>query len=333
MSQPKGSVPVALALLGNIVVTIIKAIVAAFSGSSAMFSEAVHSFADTLNQSLLLIGVWRSRKKPEGEFNYGYGSERFFWAVISACGIFFVGAGITIWRGLHALLYPESVAIDFYAFLVLFVSFVIEFWTFRVATRELVRAYPDLSWWDRLDRADPSTLAVCLEDGIAVIGVLIASIAIAFSYVTQNTMWDAAGSILIGILLAVAAVILIMKNRVYLIGRAIPEWEKEAILEILKKEPSIERVIDFKSTVIGIGEHRIKCEVEFNGSSLLDEQYQQEGLRSQFDEIRNDYEEFKKFCVEYADRIPRLMGKKIDEIEEKIREAYPSIRHIDIEIN
>ncbi|MCE9541815.1 cation diffusion facilitator family transporter [Candidatus Kaiserbacteria bacterium] len=333
MSQVRGQGPVIAALVGNVVVTVIKTAVAITSGSSAMFSEAVHSLADTLNQSLLLIGVRRSRKAPDEEFGYGYGFERFFWALISACGIFFVGAGITIYHGISTLLHPGEVHISIATFIVLAVSFVIELWTFRIASRELARAYPALSWWERLDHADPSTLAVCLEDGIAVIGIVIAAFAIFASYLTSNVMWDAGGSIAIGILLAVAAVVLIMKNRQYLIGRSIPENEREAILELLEHEPAIERVIDFKSTVLDIGVYRIKCEVEFNGSALLDEAYQQEYLREQFAEITGDYEEFKKFCVDYADRIPRLMGKKIDEIEATLREKFPHVRHIDIEIN
>ena len=333
MSHINGQRPVVAALTGNVIVTLIKAAVAVTSGSSAMFSEAVHSLADTLNQSLLLIGVRRSRKEADEEFGYGYGFERFFWALISACGIFFVGAGITVYHGVSTLLHPGEVNITIVTFFVLAVSFVIELWTFRIASRELVRAYPALSWWERLDHADPTTLAVCLEDGIAVVGVVIAACAIFASYLTSNVVWDACGSIAIGVLLAAAAVVLIMKNRQYLIGRSIPEKERQAIVELLEHEPAIERVIDFKSTVLDIGVYRIKCEVEFNGSALLDEAYQQEYLKDHFSEISGDYEEFKKFCVDYADRIPRLMGKKIDEIEAALRQKFPHVRHIDIEIN
>ncbi len=329
----KGMTPVVAALLGNTSVTIIKGVVAAMSGSSAMFSEAVHSFADTLNQTLLLIGLRRSRKKPDEEFGYGYGFERFFWALISACGIFFVGAGVTIYHGITSLQHPQPVTIDLLTFAVLLVAFVIESWTLMVASRALVAAHPESSWRERLNHADPTTLAVFLEDGIAVLGVAVAATAISTSFITQNVAWDAYGSIVIGVLLAIAAVILIIKNRQYLIGRSIPEGERAAILELLSKEPAIERVIDFKSTVLDIGVYRIKCEVEFNGSALLHAEHQMEELRNDYEKIKNDYEEFKKFYVDYADRVPRLIGKRIDEIESKIREQFPKVRHIDIEIN
>lgn len=329
----KGISPVAAALLGNTTVTLIKGAVAISSGSSAMFSEAVHSFADTTNQALLLIGLRRARKQPDEQFGYGYGSERFFWAIISACGIFFVGAGVTIYHGVTSLRHPQPVEIDILTFLVLIIAFVIELWTLRVAVRALVAAHPSLSWRERIRHADPTTLAVCLEDGIAVLGVVVAGAAIIASYLTRNVIWDAWGSIVIGCLLAVAAIALIIKNRPFLIGRSIPESEREAILALLAKESVIERVIDFKSTVLDIGVYRIKCEIEFNGSALLEEAHQLDDLKTDFDKVHNDYEAFKKFYVDYADRIPRLMGKKIDDIESRLRAQFPHVRHIDIEIN
>jgi zinc transporter 9 len=316
-----------------VVVTLTKAFVAATSGSSAMFSEAVHSLADTLNQVLLLIGLRRSRKKADEEAGYGYGFERFFWALISACGIFFLGAGVTVYHGITTLIHETPVSISFTTFAVLVIAFAVDLWSFRIASRELVSLYPDLSWWERLDHTDPVTLAVCLEDGVALVGVVIAAIAITLSYVTHNFVWDAWGSILIGVLLAVAAVLLIMKNRQYLIGRSIPEEERDEILAMLKVEPSIERVIDFKSTVLDIGVYRIKCEVEFNGSALLDDAHQMDELKNDFEKISGDYEEFKKFYVDYADRVPRLIGSKIDQIESKIRAHFPKVRYIDIELN
>lgn len=331
--RPRGQLPVLAALGGNFAVTIIKTLVASTSGSQAMFAEAIHSLADTLNQALLLVGIRRSRKKPDATFRYGYGGERFLWALISACGIFFVGAGLTVYRGVQALLQPTHIELNGYVFLVLGVSFVIELWTLRLAARELRRAHPALSWSERIERADPPTLAVFLEDGIAVAGVLIAAGAIAASYVTGDPTWDAAGSIAIGLLLAGAAVALIMKNRMYLIGRSIPEDDRESIIEALEAEPAIERVLDFKSTMLDVDVWRIKCEVEFNGSALLREEYQQEDLAAQWDEVKGDHEAFKRFAVDYADRIPRLMGRKIDEIEAKLKALYPQIQHIDIEIN
>lgn len=325
--------PVVAALVGNALVAAIKFFAAAISGSSVLFSEAIHSVADTLNQSLLLIGIRRSLKKADPKFGYGYGIERFFWALIAACGIFFVGAGITAYKGILALTTPVHIEFSSIIFGVLFLSLVIESYTFWIASRSLRRSYPRLSWRKRLSRADPSTLAVYLEDAVAVIGVLIAAISIGLSYYTENTAWDAGGSIAISILLAAVAVILIIKNRAYLIGRSMPRSLEKAVLELISRDPVVEKIIDFKSIAVGFDTYRIKCEVEFNGAALLTEQYQQAALREDFEKVAGDYEAFKKFSAEYADRIPRLMGKKIDDIERKIRAEVPQVRHIDIEIN
>ncbi|MEK7480417.1 MAG: cation transporter, partial [Patescibacteria group bacterium] len=152
-----GLVSVTAAIFGNALVTLIKTSAALTSGSSVMFAEAVHSFADTLNQTLLFIGVRRSVKKPSKHFIYGYGHERFFWALLSACGIFFVGAGVTVYRGVLSLLHPEPVEINALIFLVLGASFIIESGTFLIAARELKRSYPDIPWSRRLAIADPTT--------------------------------------------------------------------------------------------------------------------------------------------------------------------------------
>ncbi|HEY4514434.1 MAG TPA: cation diffusion facilitator family transporter [Candidatus Paceibacterota bacterium] len=325
--------PVVAALVGNSLIAVIKFIAAAISGSSVLFAEAIHSVADTLNQTLLLIGIRRSLKKADPEFGYGYGIERFFWALIAACGIFFVGAGITAYRGITALAKPSHIEVSPVIFAVLLLSLIIESYTLWIAIRSLRKHYPRLTWRKRLSRADPSTLAVFLEDSVAVLGVLVAALSISVTYYTENPVWDAAGSIVISILLAAVAVILIVKNRAYLIGRSMPRSLQKRVMDLIAADPVFEKIIDFKSIAVGFDTYRIKCEVEFNGVALLREQYQQQALREDYEKVAGDYEAFKKFSAEYADRIPRLMGKKIDEIEKKIRTAVPQVRHIDIEIN
>ncbi|MBI4434217.1 cation diffusion facilitator family transporter [Candidatus Uhrbacteria bacterium] len=331
-NHASGFWPVVAAVAGNAFVSVIKFIAAFASGSSAMFSEAVHSVADTSNQVLLLLGISRSRKKADEEFSYGYGRERFFWALLSACGIFFVGAGVTVYRGIISVLEPEPVDLSSLVFGVLLISFIVEAFTFFVALQELRRSSPTLSWRERLVAGDPSTLAVLLEDGIAVLGVIIAAVAIGLSFVTGNHAWDAAGSITIGCLLGIAAVLLIVKNRTYLIGKAIPEELRDEVVALLVADPAIERVLDFKSMTLDVGVYRVKCEVEINGHALLDD-YFRESLEGEFEDMSGDYEAFKRFAVAYADRIPRLIGTRIDELEADIQAKHPSIRHIDIEVN
>ena len=333
LHQTAGFWPVAAAVGGNAVVTVSKLVAALASGSSSMLSEAVHSFADTINQILLLVGLRRSLKKADDAFEYGYGRERFFWALISACGVFFVGAGVTAYQGVGALLNPEHIEGSWLVVGVLALSFAIELYTLYIAANSMRRSFPDSTWYERLHEADPMTLAVCLEDAVAVFGVCIAALAIGLSHITGNPLWDALGSLVISGLLAATAVTLVIKNRTYLLGHSIPEDIQDEVVAMLEAEPTIEKVIDFKSAILGWGVYRIKCEVEFNGTALFREAYKQRSMKDEFDAVQGDFEEFKRFLVDYTDRIPRIMGQKIDEIERRLREKHPSLRHIDIEVN
>lgn len=328
-----GFLPVIAALSGNVFITAIKFVGYFISGSSALFSEAVHSLADTSNQILLMVGIKRSIKKSTEEYSYGFGQERFFWAVISACGVFFLGAGVTIYKGISALMIHREVEINVLAFFILGISFVIESITFILALKELRRNNIGKSTAEMLEEGDPSTIAVIYEDGVAVLGVLIALASIILTELTRSYYWDSIGSIAIGILLGIVAILLIRKNRTYLLKKSIPEELKDQIIDIIVSDPAIEKVIDFKSSVLDVDNYRIKCEVEFNGTALLKEFYKTKFLKQEYEDVKGNYQEFLKFCANYIDRVPRLMGRKINKIEEKIQKQIPEIKHIDIEIN
>ena len=332
-NESHGFVAVAAALVGNGFIAVLKFIGFFLSGSSALFSEAIHSTADTLNQALLMIGIKRSAKLPDKEFSYGYGRERFVWALISACGVFFIGAGITVYHGINSLLHQKEIEINPIIFAILAVSFIVESATFLIALRELKKAKKNVSISNLLKDGDPTTIAILYEDGVAVLGVIIAFFSTILSYVTKNIYWDGIGSIIIGLLLGIIAVILINKNRSFLISKSIPEKIKMKIIKILEADPTIEKVIDFKSAVLDIGTYRVKCEVEFNGSGLLKEIYKDDFLKEEYALIKDDYSEFAKFCADYVDRVPRLIGRKIDEIEKNVQDHVPEIKHLDIELN
>ncbi|HEY4526611.1 MAG TPA: cation diffusion facilitator family transporter [Candidatus Paceibacterota bacterium] len=333
LQNTSGFLPVATAIVGNTLVTISKFIASFVSGSSVMLSEAIHSMADTLNQVLLLIGLQRSTKKADDVFEYGYGNERFFWALISACGIFFLGAGFTAYHGFMALVHPEPIEFNWIIVVALLFSGIVESYTFYVAARQLKKSFPSLNLHDRLRAADSTTLAVYMEDAIAIFGILVAIIAVTLSYLSGNSLWDALGSLIIAALLGGTAIVLIIKNRAYLLGQSMPQDTQDAVIEFLNADPAIERVTNLKSVSVGWDEYRIACEVEFNGDSLARAAYGGTAMRKQYEEVTNDFEAFKRFAAEYADRVPRLMGRRIDDIEKRIRETFPKIRHIDIEIN
>ncbi len=329
-----GFVSVVAALVGNFVITILKTIGFLASGSSALFSEAVHSLADTSNQALLMVGIVKSRRAPDEDSSYGYGLERFFWALISACGVFFVGAGITVYHGIATLLHPEELIFRPEVFIILVISFVVEFVTLSVAFRELWKGrVGGATLSDALREGDPTVLAVVYEDSVAVFGVFVAAVSIWLSYITGNPAWDSGGSIVIGLLLAWVAVVLILKNKRFLVEKSIPEEVKERIIEMLLADPMIERVYDFKSSVVELGKYRAKCEVEVNGTALFREVSNGVMLKDDYETVKEDYKEFVRFCVEFTDRVPRVIGTRIDELEERVKKEIPAVRHIDIEIN
>lgn len=327
-----GYFPVLAAILGNLFVTILKFVGFFISGSGALFSEAIHSIADISNQMLLMVGIRRSMKQADEEFSYGYGHERYFWAVISGCCIFFLGAGVTISHGIQKLFHPEQIDVQPIIYLILIISFIVEACTLRLAYKELIKHNSGSDFKTILKYGDPSSIAVLYEDSVALLGIMVALLSILLSKITGNYFWDAIGSVSVGCLLALVAVMLVNKNRKYLMGRKMPSSLEERVIEILEAEPTIEKVIDFKSETLDVNKYRIKCEVEFNSSVLLNTIYKN-GFKQIYEEISEDYEEFLKFCVDHTDRVPRLIGNKIDEIEKTIKTKHPSIRHIDIEIN
>jgi zinc transporter 9 len=332
-NHTSGKNSVIAALVGNTFVTITKTTVAIISGSASMFAESVHSFADTLNQSLLFIGIKRSKKPADEMRGYGYGRERFFWSLISACGILFIGSGITIYHSINSLIHlsEHEAHLTILNTLVLILAFVIEGITLIIAIKEL----KGKNKWSKeiFKKADPVTLAVVYEDGAAVLGVFIAIIAQLLSRLTHNNAYDAIGGIVIGLILGFLAVILIMKNYQYIIGKPIDKEVSDDIKEFLLEDPCIEKIYEFKSVAVDVNQYKIYTTVEWNGTPLYKEIYDEGELKEEFNEIKDDFQEFIKLTLKTTDRIPRLIGNHIDEIEQNLKHKFPEVAYIDIEIN
>jgi zinc transporter 9 len=328
----QGNKSVIAALFGNAFVTIIKTIVAIFSGSASMFAESIHSFADTLNQTFLLVGLKRSKKPADNFRGYGYGIERFFWSLISACGILFIGAGVTIYHSINSLVHSDSIqSFSYFSIIVLCLAFVIEGTTLIIAIKELKGGKKFSK--EIFENADPVTLAVVYEDSAAILGVIVALTSQLLLFFTGNSIYDSIGGIIVGLILGFLAILLIVKNHQYIIGKSLDENIQEEITELLLGDPCIEHVSDFKSVAIDINKYRIYTTVEWNGSPLYEEIYESGDLREEFDNIKNDFGEFTKLMFKTTDRIPRLVGNHIDKIEKKIKEKFPQIAYVDIEIN
>ncbi len=281
----------------------------------------------------MLIGIKRSKKPADDVHGYGYGIERFFWSLISACGILFIGSGITVYHSVHSLLtgHMEHATFSEISIVILLSAFVIEGATLFMALQEIRRGR---KFSKKLFRdADPVLLAVVYEDGAAVLGVFIAVLAQWTAYITGDARYDAAGGIIVGLILGILAIVLIMKNHQYIIGKPLNAEVTRKIIKSLMKDPCIEQVLEFKSTAVDIGKYRIFTTVEWNGSPLYEEIYEAGDLRREYDAIRDDFGEFARLMFRTTDRIPRLVGNHIDKVEKKIVEKYPQITYVDIEIN
>ncbi|UKL13249.1 cation diffusion facilitator family transporter [Dissulfurimicrobium hydrothermale] len=305
---------VKVAITANFLVTCLKFIVAFSSGSASMLAEAVHSLADTLNQGFIWVGIIRSKIGPSKEFPFGRGQERYVWGLISACGIFFVGAGVTIYHGIVALVYPREPLITNWTLAVLAVSFIAEGSSLVVAII------------DKKD-CDTANLAVLLEDSAAVFGLFLAAVAVLLTRFTGHIYWDAVGSIIVGVVLAAIAVILIFTNLEYLIEKASPEELHNEVREYLKDMPLVEDIKDIRMIVLTPDTHRIRAEVELNGYLLIKEM--SESLKEDYEQIEN-FTDFLQFCAAFANRITRTVGAKIDEMEDALKKKAPYLKNVDI---
>jgi zinc transporter 9 len=328
-----GKRSVIIALIGNVIVGALKFVAFAVTGSSVLLSEGIHSVADTANQSFLLVGIKRGQKPADESFNYGYRNERFFWSLLSACGVFFLGAGITLYEGVHSLINPQPVSFSAWAMGVLIFSFILEGITLFIAIREL----KSLAGKEKIFKyakhsGDPTLMAIIYEDTAALFGIVIAIAATILTELTGTYYWDALGSILIGFLLAFVAVSLMNINRELLIGRAIPAHIRKKIYTILINQEVVDDVHDFKTVMIATDGYRVKAEVEVNGHYLAEKIFASRDFSHEYENIHN-YGEFVKFCSGFSDEVTRTLGKEIDLLEAEIEEEVPSVKHIDIETN
>ena len=204
----KGSkLAVGAAIAGNSVVMVGKFVAFWFTGSAAMLSEALHSVADVLNQILLMVGIVRSSAPPDRFFPFGYGAERYVWALMSAVGIFFLGCGVTIYHGINSLLHPHPLESLGWAVGALLIALVIEgyvLWVAIKAVRGQAQGKPFFRYLRQ--EADLSAVAVILEDTAACFGVLLALGGILLTRYTGQPYWDAVASIAIGLLLGAVAI-------------------------------------------------------------------------------------------------------------------------------
>ncbi|KAK9817734.1 hypothetical protein WJX72_001395 [[Myrmecia] bisecta] len=313
-----------VAISANIVIFLAKIGVYLASGSSAMLAESVHSMADIMNQVMLRMGILKSKRAPTAQHPYGYMRDKFVWSLISAMGIFCIGAGGTMAHGIQGLFVQKELEYLGASLTVLAVSLLLEGYSLLVACRTVMQgaAAAGLPFAEFVRRGlDPTSIAVMLEDGAAVTGLLIAVASTYMVYSTGNSVWDAVGSICIGTLLAGIALFLIQRNRQLLIGRSMNPKEMHRVLNHLRKDSVVKAVYDAKSEEIGPGIYRFKAEIDFSGEAVVARHMERLGMDPTYDQItaavmENDPRKaLDRVLMQYGKDMVGALGAEVDRLE------------------
>ncbi len=236
---------VIVALTANTILAILKSIVAVATGSASMVAEAAHSWADAGNEVFLVVAERRSEKPAEDGHPLGYGREAYVWSMIAAFGLFGVGAAVSVWHGIQSLTAEEAEADYLWAYLVLGAAFVLESISFFQARREVRRGArkADVSRVTFLDKtSNPTLRAVFFEDAAALVGIAIAVTGLALHQATHQPVWDAIGSILVGLLLGWVAIYLLRRNMAFLVGQVADPRIYDTVLGWLRERPEVQTV-------------------------------------------------------------------------------------------
>ena len=247
---------VVIALTANAVLAVLKSIVAALTGSASMVAEAAHSWADTGNEVFLVIAERRAEKPADPTHPLGFGREAYVWSMIAAFGLFGVGAGVSVWHGITSLTAEEAEADYLWAYVVLGAAFVLEGISFLQARREVKRGAEraHMSGLGYLDKtSNPTLRAVFFEDGAALTGIVIAVSGLALHQATHQPVWDAIGSILVGLLLGFVALYLLRRNMDFLVGQVVDPRIHQTVLGWLRERPEVESVNTLHLEYVGPG--------------------------------------------------------------------------------
>ncbi|WP_420639189.1 cation diffusion facilitator family transporter [Candidatus Poriferisocius sp.] len=252
------------ALFANLAIAIAKFVGFAVTRSASMLAEGVHSCADTGNQALLLLGGRLSKREPSPRHPFGYGRERYFWSFVVAIILFTLGALFAINEGIEKLRHPHELDALWVAIGILVFGIVVESLSFRTAIVESNRVRGRLSWGTFIRRSrTPELPVVLLEDLGAMLGLVVALVAVVLAEVTGEPMWDGVGTLVIGVLLAVIAVVLAIEMKSLLIGESATAEDRAKLLAALGDSPEIERVVDLRTQHLGPEELLVAAEVDF----------------------------------------------------------------------
>ncbi|MCK9796088.1 cation transporter [Isoptericola sp. 4D.3] len=265
----ESTLTVIIAFAANAFVAVAKSVAAVVTGSASMLAEAVHSWADTGNEVFLLVADRRSRRPADPLHPLGFGREAYVWSMFAAIGLFAVGAGVSITHGIQELVHPEPASDFGVAYAVLGLAFLVEGVSFLQATRQ-ARAEAKKAEHDVLHHvlvtSDPTLRAVFAEDAAALVGLVVAFAGVLAHQVTGSPVPDAVGSIVVGVVLAVVSLVLVDRNRRFLVGEAARPETRAAVLDHLARLPQVERVTYLRLEYVGPRSLYLVASVDLRGN-------------------------------------------------------------------
>jgi len=252
MSTGGGTKAIIAALVANIGIAISKFVAFLLTGSSSMLAESVHSVADSGNQALLLLGGKRSTRQATAEHPFGYGRERYIYAFIVSIVLFSVGGLFALYEGYHKITHPEALVSPQIAIGVLVVAIGLEAYSFRTAIVESNKVRGNQSWIQFIRHAKaPELPVVLLEDFGAQVGLILALIGVGLSTLTGDAVWDGIGTVSIGVLLVLIAIILAIETKSLLLGESASSDTQQRIVDALQSQPDVESVIHMRTLHLG----------------------------------------------------------------------------------
>lgn len=253
MSNNANSVKAILFALGaNFTIFVAKLTAALITGSGAMLAEAVHSLADSGNQGLLLFGIRQSKRPPSDEHPLGWGKALYFWSFLVAILLFSAGGMFSLYEGWHKLSHPEALRAPWVAIGVLVFSILAEVVSFAACVREVNKVRAGRSYWAWFRQSRNSELLVIFgEDLAALVGLVLALAAVSIAMITGNPMFDAIGTLSIGALLIVIAVLIAVEVKALLIGQGVDPAERRRMVDFLGEQPEVASVLNLLTLQMG----------------------------------------------------------------------------------
>jgi len=299
MSKGGSKLVIYASILANVLIAVMKFIASIFTGSSAMLSEGIHSLIDTVNGLLLLLGIKKSKKGPDKQHPFGHGKEIYFWSFIVSILVFSLGGGVAIYEGIQHIIAPVKEANHLnliWNYGVLIGAIIFEGASLIVALKEFRKIHPTGYKSALIESKDAASIAIIIENGAAVTGLIIALIGITLAYYLDNPVYDASASILIGILLVYVAFFMASETKHLLIGESASDQDIESINNIISSYNQIDYFGNIRTMHLGPDEIMAGIEVNFK------------------------------------DNIPVIeLENTVKNIKEEIRRANPKFTHIYIE--